>query len=470
VSFFLTTGSSIFFMSDYLLVTDSIAPLSDSPMATGALGLATALTSGGRRVAVLSMAAPEVLSRQAGLARRLRPVSVELRGRPGEQGSTLEIPLFEGRSASSAAHLFVLGVAPSTPGHTSALLGAASHALVRDGVLQADVVVGWGERSASALAALPNARRLFVVPNGRAGERLTPEDLEILHEREDTGIEDSLLGRAAMSADALVVPSPSAATAIAAHPGLADRPSDQSLVVVRLGCDDPPHDPHTDPALPHHYSAAAPAGKAECRKALARRFTLAVGPRTLLAVSPRLDAGPGSEALLTALPQLTGLDLAVVLTAGTDRGLAERARILALENPGRIALVPESSASTMRELLAGADAAVLVDEHDLTGRMAGLALRYGALPLAPDAGAFGDFLIDYDVRSSTGSALLYAADDAFELGGAIRRAVALRTDRERWDALLISMLASAPTWAATAARLDSLADEAAKAETTPVLA
>jgi glycosyltransferase involved in cell wall biosynthesis len=459
-------------MSDYLLVTDSIAPLADSPLATGALGLATALASGGRRVAVLAMASPEVISRQAGMARRLRPVAVEMPAREGGAAASppLEIPLFEGRLTSSPAHLFVLGLAPTTPAHTSALLGAAAHALVRDGVLTADVVVGWGERSASALAALPNARRLFVVPTGQASAGLTPEDLAYLHEREDTGIEDSLLGRAAMSADALVVPSPSAAVAIAAHPGLADRPSDQSLVVVRMGCDDPPHDPNSDPALDHHYSASAPAGKAECRKALARRLTLAVGPRTLLVVTPRLDPGPGVEALLAALPQLTGLDLAVVLTGGADRALADRARIIALENPGRMALVEESSSTTMRELLAGADAAVLVNPDDMTGRAAGLALRYGALPLAPDAGAFGDFLVDYDVRSATGSALLYAPDDAFELAGAIRRAVALRTDRERWDALLVSMLASAPSWATTAARLDSLADEAAKAAPTPVLA
>lgn len=462
-------------MSDYLLVTDSIAPLSDSPKATGALGLATALASGGRRVAVLALAAPDVLSRQTGMARRLRPVSVELRARPGDPspGVPLEIPLFEGRSTSSPAHLFVLGVpgiATASAGYTSALLGAGAQALVRDGVLQADVVIGWGELSASALAALPNARRLFVVPDGRAGEGLSREDREILAEREDTGIEDFLLGRAAMSADALVVPSPAAAVAIAAHPGLADRPSDQSLVVVRLGSDDPPHDPNSDPALEHHFSAAAPAGKAECRKSLARRLTLAVGPRTLLVVTPRLDPGPGTEALLAALPTLSGLDLAIVLPAGADRGLAERARILAIQNPGRMVLVEESSATTMRELLAAADAALLVDKDDMTGRAAGLALRYGALPLAPDAGAFGDFLVDYDVNSATGTALLYAAHDAFELAGAIRRAVALRTDRERWDALVVSMLASAPTWAGTAARLDSLADEAAKAAPTPVLA
>ena len=70
--------------------------------------------------------------------------------------------------------------------------------------------------------------------------------------------------------------------------------------------------------------------------------------------------------------------------------------------------------------MAGVDAALFTDAGDLTGRPAGLALRYGALPLAPDAGAFGDFLVDYDAASATGTALLYAADDSFEIVGALR--------------------------------------------------
>jgi hypothetical protein len=458
-------------MADYLLVSDSIAPFADSPNATGGLGLASALVSADRRVAVLSQAPPDVLARQAGMARRLRPVAVELRTRSGASaGGPLEIPLYEGRPGASPAHLFVLALPPASAGKTAALLGAAAEALVRDGVIKADVAIGWGESAAVALAALPNARRLSVIPDGRAGSPLGAEDRDLLAAREEGAGGDSLIGWASVEADALVVPSPAAAERLAAHPALVDRPSDQSLVVVRLGCDDPPHDPSSDPALAHHYSAAAPAGKAECRKQLARRLTLSVGPRTLLALAPRLDPGPGTEALLASLPQLAGLDLAIVLPTGRDRALAERARILAIENPGRIALVEAGTPAATRELLAGADAAIFVDKDDMTARSAGLALRYGALPVAPDAGAFGDFLVDYDRQSATGSALLYAADDAFELAGAVRRAVSLRTDRERWDALLVSLLAATPTWSTTAARLDSLAAEAAKAAATPVLA
>lgn len=453
-------------MSDYLLVTDNIAPLSDTPEAIGALGLSSALASAGHSMVVLSQASPAALAQQTGLARRLRPVSVTL----GKNGGSHDVPLYEGRLRASAANVFVLAVEPRGRGWTSALLGAAAQSLVQDGTIRASVLIGWGEGSATALADLTNARRIFVIANGQAGPALAADEVELLSEHEALDVKDSLLGRAAIDADAVVVPSPSAGAAIAAHPALAGRASDQPLVVLPFGCDDPPHDPSTDPALPHHYGVSAPAGKAECRKSLARRLTLSVGPRTLLVLAPRLNSGPAADTLLNALSQLGGLDVAVILPAGTDRALTERARVLAIQNPGRMALIDDLSESVGRELRAAADAEIFVEARDNTGRSAGLALRYGTLPIAPDAGAFSDFLIDYDAGSATGTALLYAPQDAFELVGALRRAIALRSDRERWDALVVSLMTAAPTWKTTAIRLESLCAEPVETTAAPLMA
>jgi hypothetical protein len=180
--------------------------------------------------------------------------------------------------------------------------------------------------------------------------------------------------------------------------------------------------------------------------------------------------------LLEVLGQLAGLDAAVVVRAGRDRALAERAKVLAIENPGKIAVIPATGPSDARagaihdrELLAAADLLLLTNADDLTGRAAGLALRYGALPVAPDAGAFGDFLVDYDPVSATGNALLYAPGNSFELLGAIRRGISLRLSSERWAALTASLLRSAPRWAATVAVIESLL-EASATETPPALA
>ena len=202
--------------------------------------------------------------------------------------------------------------------------------------------------------------------------------------------------------------------------------------MVRLGCDEPPNDPHSDPALVQHFSADHPAGKAESRKALGRTLSLSLGQRSLLCVTPPLE-GPGRRRCCPPWASWPGWRWVVVVRAGSDRALNERAKVLAIENPGKIALVSAGRDSLERELLAATDAALFMDAHDLTGRSAGLALRYGALPIAPDGGAFGDFLVDYDPASATGTALLYAPGDAFELVGALRRGLALRTDGPSLD-------------------------------------
>jgi hypothetical protein len=459
-------------MSDYVIISDAAAPLDASPAAAGALGLAAAFAATGRRIVVLTQADPERAARQPGLARRLRMVSASVAGEP------IEVPLYEGRASASGANLFVLAppvASTGSRGRMAALLASAASSLARDGMLAPDLVVGWGETSATALGALASSRRLLMLPTGTAGDPLPPEELEALGEADDLGAGRSLLARGLMAADAVAVPSPSAAASLDRHPVFAARPSDQPVAVVRLGCDDPPHDPQSDPALAHHYSVDATAGKAENRRAVIRRLSLAVGQRTLLCVTPPLDEVPGGRAagtLLSVLAQLAGLDAAVVVRAGRDRALAERAKVLAIEHPGKVAVIqPDAGngAINERELLAAADVLVLTDANDLTGRGAGLALRYGVLPVAPDSGASGDFLVDYDPASGTGNALLYAPGDSFELLGALRRGLALRLHGERWAPLVSALMRSAPRWSSAAAAIESLVEVSA-AETPAVLA
>jgi len=435
-------------MSDYLIVTDAVAPLSETDAASGALGLATALAAGGHRVAVVSQAEAALASRTPGLARRLRMVRGSVGGHP------VELPLFEGRPTSSAAHLFLLGAPAADPERVSALLGSAAASLARDGVFSPTLVIGWGETSASALAEFGTAHSIFVLPDGAAGD---PGEVRATGDGDDLGAGRSLLARGVMASDAIAVPSPSAAAALARRPEIAMRASDQPVAVVRFGADDPPHDPATDPTLPAHFSSDSLGGRLECRKALVRKLSLAAGPKTLVVGASLLDEARDGRTLLEALGQLTGLDVAVVLQPGRDRALTERAKLLAIQFPGKIALTPALAADAAgigpRELLAGVDAMIFTDPADLTARAAALAARYGALPIAPEAGAFGDFLVDYDPGSATGTGLLYAPGDAFELVGALRRAIALRAGSEPWSALTLGLLRAAPRWAGTAALL-----------------
>ena len=271
---------------DFLLIADAVAPLGDGVSPLGAAGLSRALAALGHRTTVLTLAAPEAAARVPGLARRLRTVTAAVGAR------THELPLFEGRAHLSDARLLVLGAATDTRAETAALLAAAVRSLANDKLIAPEVTIGWGEPAAAALSATSAAVRLFVLPTGRLGPSLTQQEAEILGPLllGDESASHSLVALGCLGANAIIAPSPSAARATDGDPGLAARASDEPVIAVRFGCDDPPNDPASDPALPANFSATALSGKSECRRALARRCSLALGPRTLLLTTGPLRA------------------------------------------------------------------------------------------------------------------------------------------------------------------------------------
>jgi hypothetical protein len=438
---------------DYLLIADAVAPFASGPSAVAAAGLGRALATSGRKATILSLASPEAASQLPGLARRLRTVATSVGDR------SFDLSLYEGKATLSDARLVVLGAPALGRAETAVLLASAVRVLGQDGLIGPEITIGWGETTAAALSATAAAVRLFALPTGRLGPPLSADESRLLGPLllGDDKASRSLVALGSLAANAIFAPSPSAARANENDPALATRPSDEPFVAVRFGCDDPPHDPATDAALPASYSATALSGKAECRRALARRCSLALGPRTLLLAVGPLHRDEGADAILAGIERLAPFDVVTVIAPRGDQELVERARLLAIQHPGRIALLPGSDAADDRAARAAADAILLGDDHDQAGRAAGLALLYGTLPIAPDTGANRDYLVDHDPRSATGHALLYGQATPFEIESAVRRAVAVRADGDAWTALVRSLFASAPRWSQTAAAVDEIA-------------
>jgi hypothetical protein len=439
-------------MADILIVGDEVSPVAESETAVCAGALARALSAAKHRVTILTLAPEAKAARIPGMARRLRTVMARLAD--GDR----ECALFEGRSAVSQCAMHVLGAETTDRGHSAAFLASAAAALVRDEICRPDAIIAWGETAAAVLPAITATARLFMVPTGRWGAPLTPSERAAL----DPNAPDlamakgSLAGRGAIDANVVVFPSPSSARRFADASEFSFRASDQPVVSIRLGCDEAPHDPATDPVLAARFGVDAPSGKNECRKALARRTSLALGPRTLLVATGVLSAGESGRALVSTVAELVRLDVAVVVPDQGDRGLLDEVRRLAVETPAKISVYPESDAAAERRILAGADALLLADASDQLARSAGLAMRYGTLPLVPDAGANQDFLVDFDVASRTGNALLYQPGNTYERVSVVQRAASLRGVRDLWQELQARLMTAAPTWTAAAALVEQL--------------
>ena len=333
--------------------------------------------------------------------------------------------------------MLVLAATPDGRADTAALLAAAVRSLATDKLIAPEVTIGWGEPAAAALSATSAAVRLFVLPTGRLGPSLAPPEAEILGPLllGDESASHSLVALGCLGANAIVAPSPSAARATASRSGAGlarlrrtRRSRFASAAMI------PPNDPASDPALPANFSAAALSGKTECRRAIARRCSLALGPRTLLLTTGPLHRDGGADAILAGIERLAPFDVATIIVPRGDADMVEHARLLALKQPGRVALFPGVDATDERLARGAADAILLGDDHDRIGRAAGLALLYGTLPIAPEVGANRDYLVDYDADSRTGHAILYGAAAPFEIESAVRRALTLAGGRRRMGA------------------------------------
>jgi len=439
-------------MADILIVGDEVAPVAESEAAVCAAALGRALSAAKHKVTMLTLASEERAARMPGMARRLRTVLARLAD--GDR----ECSLFEGRSPISQCALHVLGVESVDRGHGAAFLASAAAALVRDEICKPDAIIAWGEAAAAVLPAIQATSRVFVLPSGTWGPPLSPAERAAL----DPNAPDlamakgALAGLGAIDADVVVLPSPSSARAFETAREFSFRASDQPVVSIRFGCDEAPCDPATDPALAAKYSHDAPAGKSDCRKALARRTSLALGQRTLLAATAPLAIAEGGRAIIDAISNLVRSDVAFVVPGTGERALVEEIKRIAIETPGKIAIYPESDPAAERQILAGADVLLLADKDNHLARNAGLAMRYATLPLVPDCAAYADYMVDHDVVSQTGNALLFKPDDAYERVSVVLRAAGLRGNPDIWRPLQRQLMLSAPHWAATAALFESL--------------
>jgi hypothetical protein len=441
-------------MSEYLFVTDQVAPLTHTDAAESARGLARGLLEIKHRVTILTIATAAEAASLPGLAKRLRKALVET------AAGSAELALYEGHFSASDPQILVLESDSTSPGERALQLGGAAVSLAQDGLIKPEVVIGWGEASVVAMARLTAAAKLFVLPTGKTVGRFSPQEAKTV------GLASSDLPSLASfgvsAAQAVIAPSRLSAASLEAAPELAGRASDEPIIALQFGANEPPFDPGTDPALPTPFDATKPQGKLDARKALLRRLSVSVDPRwPVISTGPRLE-GDGGKALVDALPLITSRDCFVILPSLGDKNLVERAAVFAIEHPTKISMVSDPTDDDHRLMLAAADAWWLLEESDMTARAAGRALRYGALPLVPERSAARDYLVEWDSHSTTGNALFYKEVTADQITSTVARVATLRADQVIWNTMLSRLLSTAPLWRQTAAMVDQLRAAAAE--------
>jgi starch synthase len=279
----------------------------------------------------------------------------------------------------------------------------------------------------------------------------------------------SLLKGGLLDADVVTTVSPSYAAEILepiAGEGLDGvlRGPVRRLVGIVNGIDQDAWDPARDPAIAAPYSAADPAGKAACRRALAAEHGLALGERTVIAaLVSRFAEQKGVDLIAELVPELYAMDVRLVVLGAGDAALEDRFRYLGRVFREHVHVHVGFDVARARRIYAGADVFLMPSRFEPCGISQLYAMRYGTIPLVHAVGGLRDTVTDpgdEGLAAGEGTGIRFAFADLIGLRWALGRALALYRDRPAgWQRLLRAAMRRDSSWAPSARAYRALYDE-----------
>lgn len=213
---------------------------------------------------------------------------------------------------------------------------------------------------------------------------------------------------------------------------LAKRGAD--LFGILNGIDFRSWDPARDRSLPAAFSAARPAGKQACRRALCERLDLPSSGEPVLSLVSRLVDQKGIDILVEALPGILALGCRVVVLGTGDDRYRRALEGIAGGHPLQMRLLFRFDDALARLIYAGSDLFLMPSRYEPCGLGQMIALRYGAVPLVRKTGGLADTVVDRDAGKGTG--FVFEEYSGRALAECVRRALSVFRDAGEWERLM----------------------------------
>ena len=195
------------------------------------------------------------------------------------------------------------------------------------------------------------------------------------------------------------------------------------------GIDTVTYDPASDPALPAHYTAADPAGKAVCKASLQAALGLAQEPDTpLIAMVTRLVGHKGLDLVQQAMDGIMATGCQFVVLGTGDRGYEDFFRWKAGQYPGRLSAQILYAEDLSRRVYAAADLFLMPSRSEPCGLSQMISMRYGTVPIVRETGGLKDTVQPYEAWRDAGTGFTFANYSSADMLHVIREAVYLYKD------------------------------------------
>jgi starch synthase len=205
------------------------------------------------------------------------------------------------------------------------------------------------------------------------------------------------------------------------------------------GIDTSEWDPMADSRLAAPYSAGALTGKARCKAALQREFSLERSDAPLLIFVGRLVEQKGVDLMLAALPALLKKGVQFVVSGSGQRELERGLLSLAAEHPGSVGVHVGFDRALVHRLVAGGDILLMPSRFEPCGITQMQAMRYGTVPVVHGVGGLRDTITPITpagLAKGKGNGFVFRSFTSRALATCVGRALDLFAEPKRWKSVM----------------------------------
>lgn len=201
------------------------------------------------------------------------------------------------------------------------------------------------------------------------------------------------------------------------------------------GIDTVSMDPATDPALPAHFTAEDPSGKAVCKAELQKEMGLPVNPDVpIIGMVSRLVGHKGFDLVRHVLEELLTTENVQVVVLGSGEWQYETFfSEMAAKYPDKLAVKLGFIPALASRIYGGSDIFLMPSKSEPCGLSQMFALRYGSVPVVRATGGLKDTVQDSGLNEGNG--FVFQDYNAHDMLHAIRRAIGGYADHEGWAIL-----------------------------------
>jgi starch synthase len=222
----------------------------------------------------------------------------------------------------------------------------------------------------------------------------------------------------------------------------------QDLYGILNGVDYSDWNPATDRFIARNFDADGLAGKTDCKGDLLRSFSLPpkAEAKPVVGMVSRLAGQKGFDLLCQAVEDILSTGASLIILGTGDEVYQKTLRSVQRKQPQGFGLMIAFDEVMAHKIYAGSDIFLIPSRYEPCGLTQMYSLRYGTIPVVRATGGLDDTIQEFDQENLTGNGFKFVDYKKTALMDAVRRAVAVYQDEEKWQVLVQNAIACDFSW------------------------